>query len=37
VEVTCLDLMLIRFWKNLYNKGGGNIEDSNTFMSNTNC
>ena len=26
MEVTCLNLVLVRIWKNIYNKGGGNRE-----------
>jgi len=35
VEVTCLKLVLVRIWKHIYNKGGGNRGGSGTFMSNT--
>ena len=37
MEVTCLNLMLVRIWEKKYNKGGGSRESSDTFMSNTNC
>jgi hypothetical protein len=36
VEVTCLNLVLVRIGKEQYNKGGGNRKGSGTFISNTN-
>jgi hypothetical protein len=38
VEVTCLNLVLVKIPKKMgYNKGGGNREGSGTFMSNPSC
>ena len=38
MEVTCLNLVLVRIWrKEGYSKEGGSREGSGTFMSNTNC
>ena len=35
MKVICLNVVLVRIWKEGYNKGGGNREGSNIFMSNT--
>ena len=37
MEVTCLNLVLVKIWKEVYNKGGDNMEGSGIFMSHTYC
>ena len=37
MEVTYLNLVLLRTWTKITMKGGGSKEGSNTFMAHTNC